>query len=374
MKIAFSTRSQDPHRKVSLPQYALGMPEQATAPPYSDAPRIVIWEMTRACALACRHCRAQAIPRRDPRELSTGEAFALVDAVAECGRPIFILTGGDPLMRDDVFKIVEYAVNRGLRTAVSPSATGRLTARSLQALVRAGCGRISLSLDAPDPDSHDAFRGVGGSFKRTLDALRAARDTGLEVQINTTISRFNHTRISEMAAFLVMYDIALWSAFFLVPVGRASLDDVLTAEETEAAFRELHRASMALPFDVKTTEAPHYRRYMLQHGHSGGGISSIGDGKGFVFVSHRGEIFPSGFLPHCVGNVRSDRLIDVYRDSPFMRRLRDPDSFAGKCSICEFRRICGGSRARAFTMTGDAFASEPTCAYVPPWRESAHYA
>ncbi len=350
------------------------MLEQATASPYSDAPRIVIWEMTRACALACRHCRAEAIPRRDPLELLTKEAFALVDAVAECGQPIFILTGGDPFMRGDLFKIVEYAVNRGLRTAVSPSATGRVTPRSLQALVRAGCRRISLSIDAPDAESHDAFRGVRGSFTRTLEALKAARDTGLEVQINTTISHFNHRRIAEMAAFLAPLDIALWSVFFLVPVGRASLDDVLSAAETETAFAELHRASLALPFAVKTTEAPHYRRYLLQHGHNGAGISSIGDGKGFVFVSHRGEIFPSGFLPHTVGNVRTDRLIDVYRDSPFMRRLRDPDSFAGKCSFCEFRRVCGGSRARAFTMTGDAYASEPTCAYIPAWHESAYYA
>jgi radical SAM protein with 4Fe4S-binding SPASM domain len=348
------------------------MLEQATVPLYSDAPRIVIWEMTRACALACRHCRAEAVPRRDPLELRPAEAFALVDAVVECGRPIFILTGGDPFMRDDLFKIVEYAVNCGLRTAVSPSATGRLTPRSLQALVRAGCGRISLSLDAPDADSHDAFRGVRGSFERTLDALQTARDAGLEVQINTTISHFNHTRIAEMAAFLAPLDIALWSVFFLVPVGRASLDDVLSAAETETAFAELHRASLALPFPVKTTEAPHYRRYLLQHGHSREGISSIGDGKGFVFISHRGEIFPSGFLPHTVGNVRTDRLIDVYRESPFMRRLRDPDSFDGKCSFCEFRQVCGGSRARAFTMTGDAFASEPTCAYIPPWRESAY--
>lgn len=374
MNAAFPSHSQDPHAEVARARYALCMLDYAAVPTYPDAPQIVIWEMTRACALACRHCRAEAQPRRDAGELVTKEAFALVDAVAECGRPIFILTGGDPFMRDDLCKIVEYAVYRGLRTAVSPSATGRLTPRSLQALVRAGCGRISLSLDAPDAASHDAFRGVRGSFMRTLDAIRAARDTGIDVQLNTTISRFNHKRISEMAAFIAMLDITRWSAFFIVPVGRASVGDVLTADETEASFTALHRASLALAFDVKTTEAPHYRRYLLQHGHRGGGISSIGDGKGFVFVSHLGEIFPSGFLPHSAGNVRTDRLIDVYRDDSFMRRLRDPDSFSGKCGYCEFRKICGGSRARAFTMTGDAFASEPTCAYVPPWHESAHYA
>lgn len=329
--------------------------------------------MTRACALACRHCRAAAIPQRNPLELGTAEAFFLVDAVAECGKPIFILTGGDPFMRPDIFQIVEYAVARGLRTAVSPSATGRLTPASLQAIYRAGCRRISLSLDAPDAPSHDAFRGVRGSFERTLHGVQMARDAGLEVQINTTISHYNFTRVVEMGELLRGLDIALWSVFFLVPVGRATPEDVLDAQETESVFLELHSLAHELPFDIKTTEAPHYRRYLLQHGDEESlakRMPGIGDGKGFVFVSHTGEICPSGFLPYVVGNVRNDLLLDVYRDHPIMRRLRDPDSFGGKCGVCEYRRICGGSRSRAFTMTGDAFASEPTCAYVPAaWRE-----
>jgi radical SAM protein with 4Fe4S-binding SPASM domain len=326
--------------------------------------------MTRACALACRHCRAEAIPHRDPRELSTSDAFALVDAVVDCGKPILILTGGDPFMRDDLFAIVEYAVARGLRTAVAPSATGRLTTNSLRALADAGCHRISLSIDAADAQGHDDFRGVRGSFSRTLDSIKKAQDCGIEVQINTTLSRFNHTRIEEIADLLAGLSPVLWSVFFLVPVGRAKSDDVLTARETEDAFAVLHRVAQRLPFDVKTTEAPHYRRYLLQHtsegAHGALRLSAIGDGKGFVFVSHYGDIYPSGFLPHAVGNVLTDRLLDVYREDPFLRRLRDPDSFDGKCSVCEFRRLCGGSRARVFTMTGDAFASEPTCAYVSP--------
>jgi radical SAM protein with 4Fe4S-binding SPASM domain len=341
---------------------------------YDTAPVIVIWEMTRACALACRHCRAEAIPYRDPLELTTSEAFALVDAVVDCGKPFFVLTGGDPFMRDDLFKIVEYAVHRGLRTAVSPSATGRLNETSLQALARSGCHRISLSIDAPDADSHDAFRGVRGSFERTMRALDIARACGIEVQINTTVSHFNHTRIREMSDLLRPADIALWSVFFVVPVGRAAIQDVLDPQETEAAFGELSEASQTLPFGVKTTEAPHYRRYVAQHADEALAGSprfgGVGDGKGFVFVSHHGDICPSGFLPHVCGNVREDRLLEVYRNHSFMRRLRDPDSFEGKCSVCEFRQLCGGSRARAFTMTGNAFASEPTCAYIPtPWKE-----
>lgn len=342
---------------------------------YDDAPLVVIWEMTRACALSCKHCRAEAIPRRNPGELTTTEAFHLVDQVAECGTPTFVLSGGDPFMRDDLAKIVEYSVGRGLRTAVSPSATGRVTPASLQALVRAGCQRISLSLDAAEPRGHDDFRGVRGSFDRTLRIAREARDCGLSLQINTTIGRFNHTTIPEIAEVVRSLDVALWSVFFLIPVGRAQVEDVLSAAETERAFGELYTVSRTLPFPLKTTEAPHYRRYLLQHGAGTGPaarMAGIGDGKGFVFISHLGEVWPSGFLPHVSGNVRTGSLLDIYRSDPFMQRLRDPDSFDGKCSVCDYRRLCGGSRARAYTMSGNAFGSEPTCTYIPTmWKEPA---
>lgn len=345
---------------------------------YSDAPKIVIWEMTRACALACLHCRAEAIPRRDPSELTTPEAFALVDAVRECGKPIFVLTGGDPLMREDIYKIVEYATYRGLRVAVSPSATGRLTRTALERLTRAGCKRISLSIDAATAEAHDRFRGVAGSFKRTIDAGHTAIELGMELQINTTVSRFNADRIAQIAALAEQLDAVLWSAFFLVPVGRASLDQVLSARETEEAFRTLYRISEHAPFAVKTTEAPHFRRYTAQRQAAAPArerpahtpqpwmrFPAIGDGKGFVFISHAGEICPSGFLPYPVGNVRTDNLLEVYREDPMMRRLRAPETFGGKCGVCEFRELCGGSRSRAYAMTGDPFAEEPTCAYVP---------
>lgn len=345
---------------------------------YSDAPRIVIWEMTRACALACRHCRAEAIPHRNPSELTTQEAFSLVDDVRECGRPIFVLTGGDPLMRDDIYKIAEYATFRGLRVAVSPSATGRLTRLALERLVRAGCQRISLSIDAATAEMHDRFRGVVGSFNRTMDAAHVARDLGIELQINTTVSRFNANQLVQIAALVAQIDAVLWSAFFLVPVGRASADQVLNARETEEAFRALYRISECAPFAVKTTEAPHYRRHVAQRqaaapprerpAHSSQPwmrFPAVGDGKGFVFISHTGEICPSGFLPDPIGNVRTDNLLETYREDPMMRRLRSPETFGGKCGVCEFRQLCGGSRSRAFTMAGDAFAEEPTCAYVP---------
>lgn len=345
---------------------------------YNDAPRIVIWEMTRACALACRHCRAEAIPHRNPGELTTSEAFALVDQVVKCSDPIFVLTGGDPLMRDDIYKVVEYATNKGLRVAVSPSATGRLRPQALQALSRAGCKRISLSIDAATEEEHDRFRGVKGSFQRTIDGAHAAIEAGLQLQINTTISRFNHETIWDLVPTLEQLDVSLWSLFFIVPVGRAQIEDVLTADETEEVFRRLHKISQTLPFPVKTTEAPHYRRFVAQKeaqapqrerprnaGMPWMAFPAIGDGKGFVFISHTGEICPSGFLPYVVGNVRRDDLLQTYQEHPIMQRLRAPETFGGKCGVCEFRQLCGGSRSRAYTMTGDAFASEPTCAYVP---------
>ncbi len=333
---------------------------------YSDAPRVVIWEMTRACALACRHCRAEAIPRRDSSELTTLEAFDLVNAVSACGKPIFVLTGGDPLMRDDIHTIVEYASSRGLRVAVSPSATARLKRPALERLVRAGCRRIALSLDAATAEMHDRFRGVKGSFERTLDAAHTARELGLGLQINTTLSRFNIGDVTRIAALVELLDAALWSAFFLVPVGRASADQVLDAEETEQAFRTLYRISQRAPFAIKTTEAPHYRRYVAQRtSRPWKDLSTIGDGNGFVFISHLGEICPSGFLPYSVGNVRTDDLLNVYRHDPLMQRLRSPETFGGKCGACEFRQLCGGSRSRAFAMSGDPFAAEPSCAYVP---------
>ncbi len=206
---------------------------------YDDSPHIVIWEMTRACALACQHCRAKAIPRRNDAELTTAEAFNLVDQVAGFGHPIFILTGGDPFMRPDVFEIVEYAAKRELRIAVSPSGTGRLTKATLERLAAAGCRRMSLSIDGWDVASHDAFRGVKGTFERTLGAARQAREAGIELQINTTIARHNKSHIKEIAALVEQIDAQVWTAFFLIPTGRAKLEDCLDAAGFEAAFADL---------------------------------------------------------------------------------------------------------------------------------------
>ncbi len=332
--------------------------------PYFDhAPRIVIWEMTRACALACKHCRAEAVPRRHHDELTTGEAFALVDQIADARASLLVLSGGDPLMRDDIYKVVEHARLRRLTVAVTPSATGRLTEEALRRIYVAGAHRIAISLDAPDEAAHDAFRGVRGSFARTMNAIRVAREIGLDVQVNTTLSRFNAHRIEDFVTLLTTLDIALWSVFFLIPVGRASLELMLDAPETDGAFDRIFRATGDAPFAIKTTEAPHYRRFLAQHAAGGPHTFGIGDGRGFVFVSHTGDVYPSGFLPLAVGNVRTTTLGALYRDDPIFRRLRQPWTFNGKCGTCEFNAICGGSRARAYATTGDPFESDPTCSY-----------
>jgi len=349
---------------------------QAFDPMYDRAPRIVIWETTRACALACRHCRAEASPCRDALELTTAEGFGLIDSVAAFGKPLFILTGGDPMMRDDLYELVAYGCARGLPVSISPSATGRLTDEALRKLAEGGVRRIALSLDAPDADEHDAFRGVRGSFARTIRAIGVARACGMSVQINTTLSHVNVHQIERFGELLDTLDIAMWSVFFVLPIGRATAEMCLLAQETERAFARLAAVADASTFDLKTTEAPHYRRYIMQHAASAPPrerpaatghplrFAGIGDGRGFVFVSHQGDVFPSGFLPLRVGNVRESSLSDIYRDAPAMRRLRRPETFGGKCGLCEFGRICGGSRARAYLASGDAFASDPSCAYV----------
>jgi radical SAM protein len=351
---------------------------------YSERPFIVIWEMTQACDLACVHCRACAKPLRHPLELTTTEAERLIDQVADLHVPVFVLSGGDPLKRPDLFTLVEYATMRGVRTSLTPSATPLLTQAALAELQSCGLARLAVSLDGSTAEIHDAFRGIPGSYDLTLKAVRCARELGLPVQINTTITRRNLEDFDPMVRLLETLDIVLWSAFFLVPTGRGQAEDMISGKETEEVFAKLYQTSHRVKFDVKTTEAPHYRRYVAQaqarerrRGPSwlpfgkktedgiGRAPRGINDAKGFVFISHLGDVFPSGFLPLAAGNVRRQSLADIYRHSPLFRDLRDTSLLEGKCGICEFREICGGSRARAFALTGDPLAEEPCCVYQP---------
>lgn len=349
---------------------------------FSQAPFTIAWEVTRACVFACRHCRADAQARRDPAELTTEEGFALIDRLAEFGSPILVFTGGDPMMRKDLFDLIEYADHAGLRCSLTPTATALPTVARLERAQRAGVRRIALSLDAPTPEIHDDFRKVPGSWERTMTILRNAHEIGLSAQINTTVTTHNVDLLPDMVQFVREVGAVQWSVFFLVPMGRGQELSMISADRHEEVLTWLHELSRAGDFDVKATAAPMYRRIASRYraGHPGDQVAGAGfafhdgldrpvqgvnDGRGFLFVSHRGEIMPSGFLPIVAGNVRSDDVVDVYRNHPLFRQLRDPEALSGKCGVCEFREVCGGQRGRAYAVTGDPLASDPACAYVP---------
>jgi radical SAM protein len=361
---------------------------------FAQAPFLVIWETTQACALACRHCRASARPWRDPLELTTEEGRQVVRQTAEMGTPLIVFSGGDPVSRPDLVDLIAEGKRCGLRTATIPAATDALTAGLVGRLEEAGLDQLALSLDFPQAQLHDAFRGVPGAFEKTMSAVAWAHDAGLPLQINTTVCADSSPHLERMASFVETLGIVFWEVFFLVPTGRGSGLGGLRAEECERLFALLHAVQEKASFIVKVTEAPHYRRHVAQQvrraeGHHGrprqGTVAmpsllttsegpghtvglaprGVNAGNGFLFVSHRGEVFPSGFLPLRAGSVRERNLADVYRDAPLLRALRDPDRLTGRCGRCEFRQICGGSRSRAFALTGDAFATDPWCAYQP---------
>src|SRR6266542_102750 len=339
-------------------------------------PMIVIWEMTQACDLNCLHCRANAQPKRHALELSTAEAFHLIDQVAEMRVPLFVLTGGDPLKRPDLMPIVQYACRRGVRTSLTPSTTPLLVRDAIFKLKQSGLMRLALSLDGSTPELHDTFRGVPGSYQRTLDAVGWCHEAGLPVQVNTTASRRTFADLDKMIELLSSLRVVLWSVFFLVPTGRAQLSDLLSAEEHEEVFAKLYSASKRVKFHIKTTEGQHYRRYVLQQKSRGPNARSqedlitsspkgVNDGKGFVFVSHTGEVYPSGFLPLAAGNVLWEPLAQIYHESSLFRSLRASSQLKGKCGRCDFKDVCGGSRARAYAVSHDPLAQEPCCAYTP---------
>lgn len=340
---------------------------------FDDRPFLLFWEITRACALACRHCRAVAQPKRHPLELDGDESLRLIRQLGEWKPPMLILTGGDPLMRRDALDLVRAATAEGLHVGLSPAATPRLLNTDFSAIKEAGVRRMSLSLDGATRETHDAFRGVEGTFDRTLEAVRRAHDVGLSLQINTTLTRGN---LGEYEAFKrLMFELkpAMWSVFLLVPTGRAGMEDLPEAADLETIFEDMAGLVGKAPFAVKTTEGHHFRRVVMQK--LGGGASrprpgmrsplGIRDGRGVMFISHTGDVSPSGFLPVVCGNVRRRHPAGIYRDHPYFVALRDHDSLEGKCGACEFRKVCGGSRSRAFGATGNAFAEDPACNYQP---------
>lgn len=353
---------------------------------YHENPFIVIWELTRACALKCLHCRAEAQYRRDPRELTYEEGKKLINQIYEMDNPLLVFTGGDPLMREDLYDLAEYAIKKGLRLSMTPSATPRVTKEAIRKAKEMGLSRWAFSLDGSTADIHDRFRGTRGSYDLTMRAIAYLHELEIPLQINTTVSRYNLHDLENMLELVKKLDVVLWSLFFLVPTGRGSAKDMITPAQHEEVLEWLYEIGKTVPFDIKTTAAPHYRRVLLQKMKEENGAkrmdlawmpqkgtsnvdglgrapSGVNDGNGFLFVSHIGDVYPSGFLPVKAGNVREQELATIYRESPIFKRLRDPDQYKGKCGVCEFRHVCGGSRARAYAVTGDYLESDPCCIY-----------
>ena len=481
----------------------VGKPDFLSAD-FNRAPFIVIWEVTRACDLKCVHCRAEAITMRHPLELTFKEGCRLIDQIREFGKPLFVITGGDPLKRPDIYELIKYGDKKGLRVALTPSGTQLMQPTVIKRFKDSGLSRLAVSLDGSCKEIHDTFRKVDGSFDWTVESIREARRCDIPVQINTTVCRHNLKDVRAIAELLGTLDICLWSVFFLVPTGRGLRSDIVSAREHEDVFNLLYDLSKVMPYDIKTTAAQHYRRVVVQRrraeiaeliaggkspeeaartvqlnsmpkaipggnyepggwtrtnpfvvaplsgtgvpppkggttnmnseqkgapmrstsedagalrakiermraagapefviakieaqlhaaeGKSADGSSApvefltrqdtargdasldigraskgVNDGNGFVFIDHIGMVYPSGFLPLVVGDVRKQSLVDIYRDSPIMKQLRDYPTLKGKCGWCDFRDVCGGSRSRSYGVTGDYLASEPYCSYFP---------
>ncbi|MGV3071586.1 TIGR04053 family radical SAM/SPASM domain-containing protein [Corynebacterium phoceense] len=361
-------------------------------------PFIAIWEVTRACQLVCKHCRADAQHEPAPGQLTTAEGKALLDSIAtyDKPRPIVVLTGGDPFERGDLEELTKYGTSLGLNISLSPSVTPRLTRERLKGLKAVGGSALSLSLDGATAATHDYFRGFSGTFDRTVEMAEIVTDVGFRLQINSTITSNNVKEAPALLKRVIDMGAKLWSVFFLVPTGRGTGLGTLSPLEREDAMNWLHDVSNRVA--IKTTEGPQYRRIVLQRSkgqpYEGGELytflteeterllgpaehtrhprppMAINAGSGFVFIDHLGDVYPNGFLPMHCGNVKEQTLPDIYANSPVFKKLRDPQQWSGKCSVCEFASVCGGSRSTAFAMTGDPLASDPTCAYVPQaWKE-----
>ena len=364
--------------------------------PFSQRPLLVFWEMTKACDLACFHCRANAQRLAGSDELSTNEGFALIDTLAAIGRPrpILILTGGDCLMREDIVQLATYAASVNVPVAIAPSVTPQLTSSTLQSLRSCGVKSASLSLDGATASTHDAVRGIDGHFASTIRAIGELKQHGFTTQVNTTVMPANVRELADVAALLHDQHVDVWEIFFLITTGRGTEMNATTADENEDVCNFLVDASR-YGFTVRTVEAPFFRRVVIERRENNEsslrefetdslysslrdrlvellGVSTAPirapsaatrDGKGIVFVAANGDVYPSGFLPITLGNVRTSSLIDIYRDNELLRSIRAAE-FVGPCGDCDYANLCGGSRSRAFATYGNPLASDPGCVRV----------
>jgi heme b synthase len=359
----------------------------------TPGPHIVAWESTVACNLACVHCRASAQTMPEPDELATEEVFGLIDQLAAWSRPIFVISGGEPLMRPDIYEIAAYGTQRGLRVAVSPNGT-LLTAGAVDKLIDAGVKRISVSIDGSTAARHDAIRGVAGAFDAAMEGLARCRQAGLGFQLNTTVMRQTRDDLRATRDLAVRIGAEAWHLFMLVPTGRGKIDDEVSPEEYEATLHEIYTMTRHSPIPIRVTCGPHFMRIAAQNrrhdreqpnlvrprgggnshggGHPGGHHDSLDRttrgclaGDGYCFISYRGDVTPCGYFPVVAGNIREQPFREIYLESELFCALRDLESYGGKCGRCEFLRVCGGCRARAYSLTGDYLAEEPYCIYQP---------
>jgi len=373
---------------------------------FNERPLLVFWETTRACLLACKHCRASAIAQAPPGELTSEQGRALIAQVADFGKPypILVLTGGDVLMRPDAYELAKTASSLGIPTCMSPSVTPMLTPSAVGRLVGTGIKAVSISLDGAQAQTHEGIRGIDGHLGQTLEAIRWLVDAGLRVQVNTTVMSRNVEELADMAALVAGLGAHMWEVFFLVGVGRGARLAELDCTANEEVCHFLFDASRH-GFVVRTVEAPFFRRVagwrreredalgrpetleevqaafglgdlyarlrtrldeLLGEGRRRAAAHTVStrDGKGVVFVAHDGAVYPAGFLPLGLGNVKEQSLVEIYRYSPVLRQIR-AGAFTGRCGACSYSDLCGGSRARAFVSSGDPLGEDPGCSYHP---------
>ena len=334
------------------------------------APRVVVWESTRACNFACAHCRATAQKQPDPKQLTTQEALDMVDQIAAFCKPVFIISGGDPLQRKDIFEIASYASSLGFRVVMSPSGSD-MTAETFEKLKQAGVKMISISLDGSTPAIHDGFRNISGAFDLVMKNIALANQCNFAFRINTTVTKHNFADIANIQKLAVEKGAKEWDVFMLVPTGRGKITMEITPVQYEKTLNHIYHLSQSSTIPVKITCAPQYTRIIAQHqinnpqpqGKHGMGGRGCMAGNGFCFISHVGEVFGCGFLPIKAGAIKQQPLKEIYQQSPLFVELRNHALLKGKCGTCSYNLLCGGCRARAFSTKGDYLEEEPNCIF-----------
>lgn len=340
-------------------------------------PRLIAWELTSACNLNCAHCRASATMERDSKELSTNEAKDFIDEVAELGKSILIFSGGEPLVREDIFELLEYGTKKGLRVVLATNGT-LITPEIAKKLKKSGVQRVSISLDGATAKTHDEFRGMQGAFEGAMKAIKILKDANISFQINTTITKRNISEIPKILSLAIDLKADALHIFLLVPTGRAEEKEEIPPKEYEKVLNWFYEKQKEVDIQLKATCAPHYFRIMRQrakeegitissaktHGFEAMTKGCLG-GNGFCFISKIGEVYPCGYLPALAGNIRKTPFREIWKNSKVFQDLRDVNKLKGKCGICEYRKVCGGCRARAYAKTGDYLEEEPYCVYVP---------